>query len=222
MAAHISLKAIEVCETHIIHFIFLPSNPTHLLQPLDVAVFASFKSNWRDILLEWKRGPGQNEATLPKDFFPSLLKKMLEKIGLERINQNVRSGFRKCGILPLNPNEVYARLPPSSSNDQSNDAVDNVFINYLSALRAPPITSERGRKKRLSTAPGKSVSVDELSNPLSGPSNSATDTPSITQNATRKRGRPQKSKNLRNDAACPRRKNARRNCRSNSIVESDD
>ncbi len=50
-------------------FIFLPENSTHILQPLDVAVFATMKKRWRAIVTEWKEEcsrNGTNYATIPK------------------------------------------------------------------------------------------------------------------------------------------------------------
>jgi hypothetical protein len=33
-------------------FIFLPKNSTHLMQPLDFAIFAPMKRRWREVLGE--------------------------------------------------------------------------------------------------------------------------------------------------------------------------
>jgi hypothetical protein len=44
-------------------FIFLPENSTHLLQPLDVSVFAPMKRKWREILSEWKEECLRNNST---------------------------------------------------------------------------------------------------------------------------------------------------------------
>lgn len=50
-----------------------------------------------------------------------------EKVGGQMSN-NIISGFRKCGIFPLNPNQVYSRLPPGPSNPTvSSELVDEVF-----------------------------------------------------------------------------------------------
>ena len=48
----------------------LQPNATHLLQPLDVAVFSSLKRLWRVILDEWKRKV-PTEASFDKKYFPS-------------------------------------------------------------------------------------------------------------------------------------------------------
>ena len=54
----------------------LPSSATHLLQPLDVAIFSSLKRSWRVILDEWKKEV-RKKVSLDKKYFPSLLKRLV-------------------------------------------------------------------------------------------------------------------------------------------------
>lgn len=49
LSSHISLEVLRICELNDIKFIALPSNATHLLQPLDVVFFRPLKVNWRKI-----------------------------------------------------------------------------------------------------------------------------------------------------------------------------
>lgn len=67
LSSHLLIKSIKLCGENKIKFIFLPSNYTHLTQPLDVAFFHPLKITWRAILEEWKKGPERAEASLPKD-----------------------------------------------------------------------------------------------------------------------------------------------------------
>ena len=73
LASHFNVDVVRVAEENDIHFVMLPPNATHILQPLDVAVFSSLKQSWRVILDEWKREV-RTEGTFDKQFFPSLLK----------------------------------------------------------------------------------------------------------------------------------------------------
>ena len=60
---------LELCREHRVRFCFFPENSTHLLQPLDVAVFAPVKKEWRKVLNAWKEemvADGQNYASIPK------------------------------------------------------------------------------------------------------------------------------------------------------------
>ena len=44
--SHVSIELIELARAHNIHLLCLPAHTTHVLQPLDVAVFKSFKSHF--------------------------------------------------------------------------------------------------------------------------------------------------------------------------------
>jgi hypothetical protein len=54
LSSHLSLNIMEQCRENNIRLIFLPPNSTHLTQPLDVAVFAPLKKQWRKELDEYK------------------------------------------------------------------------------------------------------------------------------------------------------------------------
>ena len=68
LAAHFSVEVIEMAAAYNIKFIALPPNSTHLLQPLDVAVFRTVKAKWRIILQSFGR---ESRATgpIPKQSF---------------------------------------------------------------------------------------------------------------------------------------------------------
>lgn len=106
LCSHLSLKVIEQCEENDVRFCFLPPNSTHLTQPLDVAVFAPLKKTWRKVLEDWKK---KYKGCLPKQYFPSLLKRALDS--LETMNDNIKSGFSATGIIPLDRHQVLKRLP---------------------------------------------------------------------------------------------------------------
>jgi len=48
-------------------------------------------------------------TTLPKDLFPRLLTKLMEKIDMNK-TENLKSGFIKDGIYPLNRQKLLDRL----------------------------------------------------------------------------------------------------------------
>jgi hypothetical protein len=69
LAAHLSPVVTELCQKHNVRFIFLPENSTHLLQPLDLAVFSPVKKEWRAVITDWKEemaAEGKNFASIPK------------------------------------------------------------------------------------------------------------------------------------------------------------
>ncbi len=88
----------------------MPENSTHILQPLDVSVFAPMKRRWREIVSVWKEKcarENHNFPTIPKQAFPSLLRELMEK----DYSQAVISGFEACGLYPLNVGRPLSRLP---------------------------------------------------------------------------------------------------------------
>jgi hypothetical protein len=108
-SSHISLEVIKLAKENHIHLLCLPSHTTHLLQPLDVGVFRSLKSNFSKMCKQFLAvNPGQVITT---DLIASLLAKAWP---LSVTPVNVMSGFKKCGIYPLNPGEISDRqLAPS-------------------------------------------------------------------------------------------------------------
>uniref|UniRef100_A0A2A4JC07 Uncharacterized protein n=1 Tax=Heliothis virescens TaxID=7102 RepID=A0A2A4JC07_HELVI len=94
------------------------------LDPLDVAFFRPMKVAWRQILQKWKKTDGRSLSCVPKGCFPRMLKLLMDQININSEN-NIRAGFRKTGISPLNPNEVLARLPEEAQNDEkAKEAID--------------------------------------------------------------------------------------------------
>lgn len=195
LSSHLSFDLIKKCAENDVHFIFLPANSTHLTQPLDVAFFRPLKMAWRSILLDWKKGPGKNEATIQKSKFPSLLNKLCESCKSE----NVISGFRKCGIVPLNRKEVLKMLPSSDLSIESTQssrattpalspvaAIDASFKELLTALRHTETVPARKKRVKVDVGPGKSVSVADFppDPDQAGPSTSVAGTSTDNDNST--------------------------------------
>lgn len=110
LSSHLSDESIRLCQENGIRMVFLPENSTDKSQPLDVAFFRPTKAQWGQILTQWKQGAGRRETTAPKDIFPRLLKQLLVKSEVNA-GENIKSGFKKCGIHPFNPLEVLKRIP---------------------------------------------------------------------------------------------------------------
>lgn len=172
LSSHINLKVLQACEENNVAFIALPPNSTHMTQPLDIAFFRPMKLYWRGILDEWKGTyDGRRLPTVPKNVFPSLLNKLWLKITING-GENLRSGFRKAGIAPLNEIEVLKRLPtykdPNQPEDMMNlSLISESFTKYLEETRiqavggnAPPTK----RKKKINFEAGKSISAEDVQN----------------------------------------------------------
>ncbi|XP_037045724.1 uncharacterized protein LOC119081087 [Bradysia coprophila] len=165
LASHVSMELIRLCLEHDIHFIYLPANSTHLTQPLDVAFFAPLKRYWRQILEQWKLKAGRNMSCVPKDKFPRLLNNLMKKIEVNGSN-NIKSGFRKCGIIPIDKDEVLKMFPVESNNSdnqptQEIEALDKAFVNLLKSMRYEE-TGKPQKKSKLKIAAGKSAAVENF------------------------------------------------------------
>lgn len=179
LSSHINLKVLKACEDHNISFIALPPNSTHLTQPLDLAFFRPLKTHWRQILDEWKATPdGQRMPTVPKNIFPSLLKKLWVKL-LVNAQANLQAGFKKAGIYPLCPTKVLERLPsyidPNAPNPDTS-LVSDAFIQYIETTRKRVLgqgEAIKRRKRKLEVPAGKSISAEEVEK-LASPSTSKT------------------------------------------------
>ena len=87
----------------------LPPVLTHLLQALDDVAFFSLKRSWRVMIDKWKKDL-QTEGLFDKKNFPSLLK-CLVNTQKQNMKKKLQSGFRACGICPLDHNGPLSKLP---------------------------------------------------------------------------------------------------------------
>lgn len=72
--------------------------------------------------------------------------------------KNVRSGFRKCGIVLINPDEILSRLPSRSQVPKDNaEALTDSVTDILKASRYENISKPRQRRKKVKVLPGQSV-----------------------------------------------------------------
>ena len=101
----------------------------------------------------WKNG-------FPKEDFPKLLKEVWEKMAVN-FAANAMSGFRKCGIYPLNKEEVLKELPDYS---ETHESLGNALTEFLRENRQGPERAER-RRRRIQVAPGTSVTAAQLAEP---------------------------------------------------------
>ncbi|XP_037300056.1 uncharacterized protein LOC119190892 [Manduca sexta] len=54
-STHVNSKVVSLAAANGITILKLPAHTSHLLQPLDLAVFRSFKSIWDQKIVEWQR-----------------------------------------------------------------------------------------------------------------------------------------------------------------------
>ena len=94
----------------------LPSHTSHALQPLDVSCFKPFKSAFRQIKDCWtllNKGRKVEKQDLCEWTAQALQKALSSK--------NIKSGFRKTGIWPLNPDAVRTQMLPSEGFEEGQE-----------------------------------------------------------------------------------------------------
>ena len=108
-----------------------------------MAFFRPLKQRWQKVLDDYKSSRGKKASTLSKEVFPRLLKNLQGAVylGEDNHNDNLVSGFRKCGIVPFDPEVPLERLPDSNVpdlNESSQDVssrVSNAVIEILRDMR---------------------------------------------------------------------------------------
>ena len=173
-SSHISLELIEVARKNDIHLLCLPAHTTHVLQPLDVGVFSSFKHN---VGLALKAMVRSSAGRVPTTDDISFIVSEAWPKSLTPIN--LMSGFRKTGIHPLNPgcikdretapclacdhdpvtstsdadtsgslNSLETRAPESDSHSHESGSVDSISSAMDTLLIQPHITRKSKRKAK--------------------------------------------------------------------------
>lgn len=164
LSSHFSPSVLKLANENDIKFVCFPPNSTHLLQPLDVAFYGPLKRMWRRVLDEWKVKSSKKVKTVTKDMFPKMLTKLYAHLYPNSIehSDNIVSGFRTCGIHPLDKDVVLRRLPDGKSAQES--LVSEAVLEVLKSCRGvgdePP--QKKARRKKVSVEAGKSIAVEDI------------------------------------------------------------
>ncbi|KAJ8956840.1 hypothetical protein NQ318_014254 [Aromia moschata] len=115
--SHLTMELSSFCLEHDIELIALYPNATHILQPMDVAVFHPLKNGWKKSVQQYKMdNDGQK---LKREYFAPLLKIVIE----ENVSpETIQNGFKTCGLCPLDANAVpYQRFFKNVLEEESSD-----------------------------------------------------------------------------------------------------
>ena len=185
--SHMTIDIIDLCRSKGVILFCLPPHTTHALQPLDVSVFKALKDSSAKTVraLSFKK---PNFVVTKREFVKVL------KVPFERALSipNIKAGFTKCGIYPLNPNAVSkekmtpstlygasspeSALPPSSSSvscsdsgtvssTPSNSQVQQSVSAIATLQSSSGVSSATVSPPLFSTPSGSSVSQSSLSTP---------------------------------------------------------
>lgn len=132
--SHLTTHLSEFCTKNGIEVIALYPNSTHIVQPMDVAVFRPLKVFWKKQVNRWKtEHPGQQ---VTKTTFTPILKSALNDITKECFS----NGFRAAGIFPYGPEYIdFGKL--NSKNRaaeiaESQLAVSSKTVTFFQTLEA--------------------------------------------------------------------------------------
>lgn len=116
-SSHITLDVIELARENGIHLLCLPSHSSHILQPLDIGVFKSFKVHYPKACRKYlMNNPGR---VITSEVIASLV---CDTWAHSITPVNILGGFKKTGISPFNPSEVDDRmLAPAKVFKPTND-----------------------------------------------------------------------------------------------------
>ncbi|KAJ8333738.1 hypothetical protein SKAU_G00410570 [Synaphobranchus kaupii] len=98
---HVSKEVIVLCRDNKIEILCLPAHTTHILQPLDIAVFNPLKTAFSKMAS--RMGLVRGDLVVGKKQFSPLLKHVYPTAVTA---ENVKAGFRKAGIFPLSREAV--------------------------------------------------------------------------------------------------------------------
>lgn len=139
LASHFTDEILVDCRAHNISFAYFVPNSTHVSQPLDVAFFRALKEAWRYVLRRFKHEYSRTSG-IPKVIFPQLVVQCFEKMNTitvnnkvfhNRIAENLKSGFRACGIVPFNPNAVLQKIPGAITRTEQASALEGELVQFL-------------------------------------------------------------------------------------------
>ena len=100
-STHINIAVTEFCIQHKIILRCFPAHASHILQPLDVAVFGPLKKSWNQAIENHK--DQYNQAMTKHSFFSVFdlaWKDCKEK-------KHITAGFKSSGLVPFNPDNVH-------------------------------------------------------------------------------------------------------------------
>ena len=127
--SHITIDVIEYARANKIHMLCLPSHTSHVLQPLDVGGFKSFKSFFSKVCRQYMaKNPG---SIITEDILASVVGSAFAQ---SHTPLNILDGFKKAGIYPFNPGEVSETARAIQSTKETNISCSNIFSRTSSTI----------------------------------------------------------------------------------------
>ncbi|RLN93348.1 hypothetical protein DYB28_001936 [Aphanomyces astaci] len=140
-SSHLSVNSLPICEAYGICLVRLPANATHLLQPLDVALFRTFKRKISCGVTQCLQA--MDSMTLPRDAAIKIAKEAFNTVfpamdDPKKVNTAVAIGFHTCGIWPLL--RMLCRLEAAKKNGMKGSLVDDTWLKTQEFARDMALT----------------------------------------------------------------------------------
>ena len=160
--SHLNLDVVDMARNNDVILFCLPPHTTHALQPLDVAVFKSFKNHFSKAVKALSYAK-KNFVVLKRDFAQVVKDPFEQAFSIP----NIKAGFRKSGIFPFNRNVVdQSKMIPSTLHDLSDASSSSQTEPCGSSNEPLPSSSRRLMTPALFSSPS-SDSVAPMSTPSS-------------------------------------------------------
>jgi len=155
---HMTYDTVAIGLAYGIRIVYLPANSTHLLQPLDVSVFRSFKSRVSRLLTTYVRASAS--TTLPRDgairiagvAFNDVLAPKPSIVGQAPKKSAAENGFRTCGAWPLSLPAMFCRLDKVASNGVRSTLGTELWLRTRDVVREEvlvvPSFGQRARERK--------------------------------------------------------------------------
>ncbi|RHY88786.1 hypothetical protein DYB35_012124 [Aphanomyces astaci] len=152
-SSHLPENSLTICEAYGIYLARLPPNATHLLQPLDVALFRTFKRMIARAVTQ--RLQSLNVTTLPRQAAIHIAGEAFNAVfpavnGVQEQNKSVVNGFSTCGIWPLSLPKMLRRLSMAKANSVSDNRGNAPWLKTKTYARDEMLTlppKMKGRKR---------------------------------------------------------------------------
>lgn len=119
--SHMTYNLSQYCKQNQIEIIALYPNSTHLIQPMDVAVFKPLKTYWKKAVRQFHID--NDGAKLRKEHFSMIFESALRSVSKETI----QNGFKACGLVHFSADNVnFSKM--SSTEATENFDFDNVKL----------------------------------------------------------------------------------------------
>ena len=110
--SHLTPAFIDFCDSEKILLLCLPAHSTHLLQPLDVAIFSPLQAYYSQFVDHYSRN---GVDVIDKILFLKGYSEVRPKTYTEA---NIQSGFKATGLVPFNPAIVLQKLPSPPAREE--------------------------------------------------------------------------------------------------------